>query len=131
MILGEGKAESEARGRTYENVGLKQRQRSSPPLPKLTDREATSEDEDDVYYHIGETKVRKGERRLVCTPVSAAPNNTAVCSAVSAVYAYLSVVSPSLGMHHKVSCCRLSNPSRGPRRFYVFPVPLGLTKSHC
>ena len=66
MILGEGKAESEARGRTYENVGLKQRQRSSPPLPKLTDREATSEDEDDVYYHIGETKVRKGERRLVC-----------------------------------------------------------------
>ena len=62
MILGEGKAESEARGRTYENVGLKQRQRSSPPLPKLTDREATSEDEDDVYYHIGETKVRKGER---------------------------------------------------------------------
>ena len=66
MILGEGKAESEARGRTYENVGLKQRRHSSPPLPKLTDREATSEDEDDVYYHIGETKVRKGERRLVC-----------------------------------------------------------------
>ena len=32
-------------------------------------RGATCEDEDDVYYHIGETKVRKGERRLVCIEI--------------------------------------------------------------
>ena len=40
-------------------------------------RGATSEDEDDVYYHIGETKVRKGEREgwFVLKPRAAKRHN--------------------------------------------------------